>query len=187
MTAPLWPAIRIAYGWVHHAAHLLGNPDGQRMELLRREYRGLLAEMSRRRKEAGTLAPAIGTFLKVTRSYWPGLFVCYEVPDLPRTNNDLEQVFGAARMAARRVTGQKVASATLVVRGAVRLPTAVACRTHAFGAEELRPASLAAWRALRAEVDQRHAARRAQLRFRRQPTTYLAAAEEVLIQLALPP
>lgn len=132
----------------------------------------------------------MGTFLKVTRSYrsyWPGLFGCYEVPNLPRTNNDLEHVFGTARMATRRITGQKVAAPSLVVRGAVRLPTVIACRAQPLSAEPLPPASLTAWRTLRAEVDQRHEAPRAQLRFRRQPSTYLAAAEALLIQLALPP
>ena len=36
-------------------------------------------------------------FVKVTRSYWPGLFACYESSDLPRTNNDLEHTFGSHR------------------------------------------------------------------------------------------
>src|SRR5262249_52409471 len=34
---------------------------------------------------------------RVSRSYWPGLFACYEVADLPRTNNDLEHFFGSHR------------------------------------------------------------------------------------------
>lgn len=177
----------MAYGWVHRAAHLLGHPDGQRVELRRRDYRRLLADMSRRRAEAGALAPAVGTFLKVTKSYWPGLFHCYEVPDLPRTNNDLEQFFGSARHHERRVTGQKVASPGLVVRGAVRLIAAVATRTPPFSAEQLRPEQPTAWRQLRAELEQRHRARRAQFRFRRDPVGYLATAEADLIQLALPP
>ena len=29
---------------------------------------------------------------KVSRSYWPGLFHCYDVPGLPRTNNELEKL-----------------------------------------------------------------------------------------------
>jgi hypothetical protein len=33
-------------------------------------------------------------FRKVTRSYRPRLFGCYDVAGLPRTNNDLEQFFG---------------------------------------------------------------------------------------------
>ena len=43
-TADLWPPIRTAYRWVHQAAHLLANPEHQRVEYLRRRYRGLLAE-----------------------------------------------------------------------------------------------------------------------------------------------
>jgi len=38
-----------------------------------------------------TLATMLSTFRKVTTSYWPGLFHCYDQADLPRTNNDLEQ------------------------------------------------------------------------------------------------
>jgi hypothetical protein len=33
----------------------------------------------------------------VSRSYWPGLFHCYEVPGLPRTNNELESHFRETR------------------------------------------------------------------------------------------
>ena len=54
-------------------------------------YRGLLAEMGRERATAGTLAPAVEHFRTVTQSYWLGLFQCYQVAELPRTNNDLEQ------------------------------------------------------------------------------------------------
>jgi hypothetical protein len=172
---------------VHRAAHLLGNPHERPVTALRRQYRRLLATMARRQHEAGRLAPAIGFFLKVTQSYWSGLFQCYAVPDLPRTNNDLEQFFGAARCAERRVTGQKVASPSLVVRGAVRLIATVATRATPFGADQLRPEQPAAWRQLRASLEQRHAARRAQVRFRRDPAAYLAVLEADLIQLTLPP
>jgi hypothetical protein len=187
VTAPLWPDIRVAYAWVHRAAHLLGNPDDRPVAALRRQYRRLLASMAQRQPQAGRLASAVGVFLKVTRSYWSGLFQCYAVPDLPRTNNDLEQFFGAARCAERRVTGQKVASPSLVVRGSVRLIAIVATRATPFAADQLRLEQPAAWRQLRATLEQRHAARRAQVRFRRDPVAYLGALEADLIQLALPP
>ena len=67
--------------------------------------------MARHRAKAGTLAEAVDHFLKVTRSYRPGLFHCYAVAGLPRTNNDLEQLFGAHRHHERRATGRKTASA----------------------------------------------------------------------------
>jgi hypothetical protein len=172
---------------VHRAAHLLGNPDNQPVDVLRRAYRSRLAQLARRKHEAGCLAPAIDFFLKVTRSSWSGLFPCYRVPDLPRTNNDLEHFFGAARCHERRVTGQKVAAPSLVVRGSVRLIAAVGTRVTPFGADQLRPQHPAAWWQLRVTLEYRHAARRAQVRFRRDPAAYLAALEADLIQLTLPP
>ena len=186
-TARLWPEIRTTYAWVHRAAHLLGNPDGLRVEELRRTYRGLLAEMVHQRETAGALAPAVAHFLKVTASYWPGLFQCYEVADLPRTNNALEQFFGSARYHERRASGRKGAAAGTVVRGSVRLVAAVATRLRPFTPEDLRPDDRDAWRSLRRELTYRHEARRAQLRFRRDPSAYLAHLEDQLLQPSLPP
>ena len=44
---------------------------------------------------------------KVSRSYWPGLFHCYDVPGLPRTNNELESRFRDTGRRLLRTTGQK--------------------------------------------------------------------------------
>jgi hypothetical protein len=43
----------------------------------------------------------------VSRSYWPGLFHCYEVPLLPRTNNALESHFRDTQRRLLRTTGQQ--------------------------------------------------------------------------------
>ena len=134
----------------------------------------------------GPLAPALAHFAKVTASYWPGLFPCYNVPDLPRTNNDLEQYFGAARHLERRATGRKSASPALVVRGAVRVVALLATRQQIMSADDRRPHDLAAWKVLRQRLDDRHRARRAQAQFRRDPTHYLAAVEAQLLKPALP-
>ena len=186
-TAPLWPDIRLAYGWVHRAAHLLTNDAGHPAAAVRRAYGELLGEMADGQAAAGALAPAVAHFLKVTDSYRPGRFHCYEVPGLPRTNNDLEQYFGSARYHQRRATGRKSAAPATVVRGAVRVVAAVATRLRSFGAAEIRPASPDQWRRLRRDLDYRHEARRAQLRFRRDPTAYLAALEDRLLKPSLPP
>ena len=53
--------------------------------------------MMRDRHKTGELTTAIEHFVKVTRSYWPGFFHCYDLSGLPRTNNDLEQFFGSHR------------------------------------------------------------------------------------------
>ncbi len=186
MTEPSWRVIERAYEWVHQAAHLLGNEARRDVWQLRRAYHQLLVEMSGRRGSLGSLSHAVGHFIKVTKSYWPGLFRCYETPGLPRTNNDLERCFGSARYHERRATGRKVASPAMVVRGKVRLAAAVATRAHLATAEELKPADLGKWRKLRGELEYRHEARRRQLRFRRNPKGYLDALEERLLKSSLP-
>lgn len=74
------------------------------------------------------LPPLLDTFRrhldKVSTSYWPGLFHCYDLAELPRTNNDLESHFRDSQRRLLRTTGQK---------GQTR-------RTlHRFGAWELLP------------------------------------------------
>jgi hypothetical protein len=186
-TASLWPEVRVAYRWVHQAAHILSNEEQGTGTAVKRRLGGLLGAMRRHRAAAGQLAPALAHFLKVSRSYWPGLFHCYEVPDLPRTNNDLEQCFGAHRYHERRATGRKGASPALVLRGSVQLSAAMATRLHAFVAWELAPEELSAWQSLRHELDTRRQQRTLRRRFRRDPVSYLAALETALLKLTLPP
>jgi hypothetical protein len=94
----------------------------------------------------------VAHFLKVTASYQPGLFACYDVPGLPATNNDLEHAFGAMRYHERRATGRKGASPGLVVRGEVRLVAALATRLGQIREADLLPADLTRWRSLRRKL-----------------------------------
>jgi hypothetical protein len=185
-TAAQWPALRTAYGWVHQAAHLLTNPEDRPGDAVRADYRALLGTMTAQQATLGALAPAVDQFQKVTASYWPGLFHCYDAPDLPRTNNELEQYFGSARYHERRASGRRGASPGLVVRGAVRVVAAVTSRVRPLDEVTLRPADLVAWRALRRQLQRRQAARCAQRRFRRDPEGYLTALEAALSKSSLP-
>jgi hypothetical protein len=186
-TAVHWPDVRVAFGWVHRAATLLSNEPGLDAAGVRRRYRGLIAAMARHADAVGTLREAIGQFLKVTRSYWPGLFHCYAVPDLPRTDNALEQFFGSFRYHERRASGRKVACPGTVVRGSVRIIAATASRLRPIEVADLVPSDPDAWRALRASLERRQAVRTLGRRFRRDPATYLHELEQSLIKRALPP
>ena len=191
VTAPLWPPIQTAYGFVHRAAHLLANHDHVEKVALQHAYQHLLAELRSTQDRLGPLADAVAHFRTVTASYWPGLFACYDVPELPRTNNDLEHYFGTARHLERRATGRKGASPALVVRGSVRVVAAMATHlmppdTFDAAALALRPRDLVAWKQQRQQVEERHATRRAQARFRRDPTTYLASVEHTFLKPTLP-
>ena len=185
-TASLWSDVQQGYAWVHRAAHILTNDQKQTAAGVQQTYEQLLTEMEQAPVSSETLTTMLSTFRKVTTSYWPGLFHCYDLADLPRTNNELEQYFGSARYHERRATGRKQASPGLVVRGAVRVVASVTSRLHPLSEAELCPTDLARWRTLRSELDHRHEARRKQHRFRKSPESYLANLEEKLIKERLP-
>jgi hypothetical protein len=187
-TAALWAPVEAASDWVFRAASILTNVAGQTGAAVKASYRGLLGAMARYAGRAGNLSGALGHFQKVTRSYWPGLFHCYDVADLPRTDNDLEQLFGAHRYHERRSSGRKVASPGLVVRGSVRVPAALATRLRGeVRGEDLVPPDLEAWRELRTGLERRQAVRAQGRRFRRDPAAYLQELEDALIKGTLPP
>ena len=177
----------MAFGWVHRAAAVLRNKTGVDGAGVRRRYRGLIGAIARHRRAAGRLAEAFAHFLKVTRSYWPGLFHCYEVEGLPRTNNDLEQFFGSYRYHERRASGRKVACPGTVVRGSVRLVAAAATRLRPIAVIDLVPSDLKRWRELRGSLERRRQVRVLGRRFRRDPGAYLRSLEEALIKKVLPP
>jgi hypothetical protein len=185
-TAVLWPDIERAYKWVHQAAHILNNHDAENAVMVRRRFNGLIGAMTRHHDRAGSLSDAVGHFCTVTASYRPGLFHCYAVPDLPRTNNDLEHAFGSQRYHERRATGRKTASPAAVLRGEVRLLAAVATRQHAPNGPDLGCADREQWTRLRQRLDRRGHARILRTRFRRDPHAYLAELEQKACQLTLP-
>ncbi len=186
-TEAMWPAIRAAYGWVHRAARLLENEGELIGSEVRRRMDDLLAEMRADQATVGALRPAVAHFLKVSASYRPGLFHCYDVPGLPRTNNDQEQYFGSARYHQRRASGRVHATAATVVRGSVRVLASTATRLYRFGEYELRHPDLDRWRDLRHALELRQEARRQQGRFRKDPAAYLATLESLLLKPSLPP
>ena len=175
----------LAFGWVHRAAHILGQTEYRGAEV-RTQLSGLLGAMRGHRNAVGNLGDAVDHFVKVSRSYWPGLFACYDAADLPRTNNDPEQAFGSHRYHERRATGRKGASPALVLRGAAKLVAGLATRHREVTAAELAGADRAAWKRLRAALEERRERRAERWRFRRDPDTYLKDLENKLIQSRLP-
>jgi hypothetical protein len=184
-TERLWAPLQTAQRWLVRAAEVLANDEGADATRVERASRALLEEVLTAKGDE-----AVGEwathFYTVTRSYWRGLFHCYDLPELPRTNNDLEQYFGAARHHERRATGHKCATSALVVRGSVRVVAAVATPLADWTAQELRPSSVEAWRKLREKLTARHETRRAARRFRRDPAAYLAKLEATFLHTGLP-
>jgi hypothetical protein len=188
-TADLFPAVRESYKWVKRAARILKNEEGLPAKKVRRRLVQLLVRM--RKAVATTTEPSVRAglkqFLKVTRSYWPGLFRCYESPDVPRTNNDLEQTFGSHRYHERRASGRRRGSPGLVVMGSARVISGLATRLRPDEGLVLRPGYVERWQESRADLERRRESRRKQRRFRHDPAAYLARLEQQCLQLTLPP
>jgi hypothetical protein len=187
-TADLFPAVRESYKWVKRAARILKNEEGLSAKRVRRRLVQLLVRM--RKAAATTTEPSVRTglkqFLKVTKSYWPGLFRCYESPDVPRTNNDLEHTFGSHRYHERRASGRRRGSPGLVVMGSARVISGLATRLRPEEGLVLRPGYVEGWQELRADLERRRESRRKQRRFRHDPAAYLAQLEQQCLQLSLP-
>jgi len=174
-TAPLWPAVRATYRWVKRVARLLGKEGKRSGKDVRRGLSGLLSKIRQTASESKdpVVAGQLRWFVKVTRSYWGGLFCCYDSADIPRTNNDLEHLFGSHRYHERRASGRKQASPGLVVQGSVRVVASLATRLRPEEGLQLRAGYVEDWRRLRADLDKRRESRRKQRRFRRDPAGYL--------------
>ena len=142
-------------GQAHVAS--LEEQDGLSAKTLRGQWVQLLARI--RTAVATTAFPAVRAglqhFLKVSKSYWPGLFRCYESADVPRTNNDLEHTFGSHRYHERRASGRRRASPGLVVVGAARAHFELGDAAAAGRGAEIPPGYVNGWQDLRARLESR--------------------------------
>jgi hypothetical protein len=181
-TAGLWPPIKDAYTLVYQAAHILANHQQQTGAQVRETYLAWLQKMQEQKTSLGTLSAALDHFVEKTANFAPGLFQCYDVPDLPRTNNELEHCFGVARAHERRATGRRGAIPGVVVRGSVRLMAVLLTKGEDLQATDLQPSDYRKWRELRAQLHYRQETRRQQLRFRKDSAAYLARLEAQLLE-----
>lgn len=176
-TATLWPPLQNAYRFLDQAKAILANPEQDTGQQVRERYQAHLAQMRGDLASLGPLADAFEHFCHQTANFAAGLFECYDLAGLPRTNNELEHCFGVARFHERRATGRRGAIPGVVVRGSVRMMAAVVTSPLLFSVEDLRPKDYQRWRDLRRQLQQREESRRQQWRFRKDPAAYLAALE----------
>ena len=107
--AQTYQAFQQGAAWLRDIAYLLAPTTTQapRGEQVAEQLRGYLDTML----HLPHVTPALYEFRlhldKGSRSSWPGLFHCYDVPGLPRTNNELESRFRDPQRRLLRTTGQK--------------------------------------------------------------------------------
>jgi len=95
--------------WLHDIAYILEpvSPQARQGQEVAEQLRSYL-DVIRCQHDVSPAVYDFGCHLdKVSRSYWSGLFHCYEVPALPRTNNEIESHFRDTGRQMLRITGQK--------------------------------------------------------------------------------
>jgi hypothetical protein len=118
----------------------------------------------------------------LTKRYEPGLFHCCDIPGLPRTNNDLESLFGRVRRQTLLTSGPHHAKQRLHEEGAWLLFDLVGSEHQQH--ERLQRVSLAEWRQARQHIREHRAPFTDDRRFRRQTSKYLAGLEARAAEIA---
>jgi hypothetical protein len=134
------------------------------------------------------LEPPVAHLVTVLRRLGHGLYHCYDVPGLPRTDNDLEQFYRRVKTQERRITGHK-RSDTFVVRvgGFAVYATAASQATESALLGQLGAVPAAAWQAERATLSANQERQTKMRRFRLHRAAYLADLEARWAQVADPP
>ena len=134
------------------------------------------------------LRPKVEHLVTVLRRLGGGLYHCYDVPGLPRTDNAMEQFYRRVKTEQRRITGRKRADAFVVrVGGFAVYATAATAVPEPTLLAQLAAVAAAQWqqerRTLRANQDRQAKMRR----FRLRRDAYLADLEARWTCLAQPP
>jgi hypothetical protein len=124
----------------------------------------------------------------VLRRLGAGLYHCYNVPGLPRTDNALEQFYRRVKTEQRRITGRKRADAFVVrVGGFAVYATAASGTTESVIRAHLASVPAIEWQRQRVHLRQTQARQTKMRRFRLRRAAYLSDLEARWTALSLPP
>lgn len=124
----------------------------------------------------------------VLRRLSVGLYHCYDIPGLPRTDNALEQFYRRVKTEQRRITGRKRADAFVVrVGGFAVYATASSAADETVLCQQLAIVPADDWQQQRLYLRQTQARQTKMRRFRLRRAAYLRDLEQRWTTLALPP
>ena len=93
-------------------------PDKPLSDIVKDDLDAYLTRLEQRSDLNDTLLTFRRHLRNLTDRYAPGLFQCYDIPGLPRTNNDTESLFGRLRRQTNRTSGAHHAKQRLQEQGA---------------------------------------------------------------------
>ena len=137
---------------------------------------------------AAWLRPKVEYVGTVLRRLGAGLYHCYDVPALPRTNNATEQFYRRVKAEHRRITGRKRADAFVVrVGGFAVYATAASHLPEATLRQQVAAVPAAAWQQQRRTLRANQARQTKMRRFRLHRDAYLAELATRWCALVQPP
>lgn len=142
-----------------------------------------LNQLCRRTDLCASLLAFRKHLLALTKRYAPGLFHCYDIPGLPRTDNDLESLFGRVRRQCLLTSGPHHAKQRLHEEGAWLLFDVV--RNEHKQVLRLQRVPLEDWRNERQRILAHKATFTDDRCFRRKSAQYLTALEARAAEIAI--
>jgi hypothetical protein len=139
-TRPAYEELSQAAQWLADLADTL-DPDGKPArtgEQVRADWLACLTRIQTQAEHSPRLQQFSAKICKVSKSYASGLFHSYDIPGLPRTNNDRESEFRRLRQRLLSTTGQVGTTKRLLLRtgawelipGPASLPETIAAISH---------------------------------------------------------
>jgi hypothetical protein len=140
------------------------------------------------RRVAVWLQAPLTHLVTVLRRLGAGLYHCYDVPGLPRTNNDMEHFYRRLKSGERRITGRKRSDTFVVwVGGFAAYAVAASGETETTLRQQLALVSASTWRAERAALWANHERQTKMRRFHLHRSAYLADLEARWTAVSQPP
>jgi hypothetical protein len=175
----------VAHRWLLTIAHELepAAPEGTAPvpgAQVRRRVEARLGQLEaaiRGGQIAAWLQPALTHLVTVLRRLGDGLYHCYDVPDLPRTDNAMEQFYRRVKACERRITGHRRSDHFVMRVGTCAVYAVAADRGEAALLRQLARVPAAAWRAERAALREAAYRQTQMWRFRRRRAAFLADLE----------
>jgi hypothetical protein len=97
--------------WIIELARLLEPCDEQGHRRTARQVKQAVNQFLNKLEHHATQCPdeaqVIACIIKAVRHRWWGLFTCYQIANVPSSNNDLETFFKEMKHHQRRITGRK--------------------------------------------------------------------------------
>ena len=189
--------LRVAHeGLVAVAHHLAPPPDpltGQPPDgpTVRTRVEAVLDELTgqcQTEQIAAWLRPKVEYVVTVLRRLGDGLYHCYDVPGLPRTDNAMEQFYRRVKTEQRRITGRKRADAFVVRSGGFAVyATAASAIAETTLLAQLSAVPAVQWQAERVLLRATQERQTKMRRFRLHRDAYLADLETRWSALTHPP